>query len=114
MRGNRGRVILRIWHGWTAPADAKTYQELLNTTIAPGIMARSIPGLSGLDVLRREDGAEVEFITIMEFADWAAVEAFAGPEKTGSVVPPAARKFLARYDAHSQHYEVVDRHEPIS
>ncbi len=107
-------VILRIWHGWTIPSNADAYQELLNTTIAPGIMARSIPGLQGLDVLRQESGDEVEFITIMEFADWAAVEAFAGPEKTGSVVPPAARQLLARYDAHSQHYEVVARHEPIS
>ncbi len=107
-------MILRIWHGWTAPANADAYQELLNTTIAPGIMAKAIPGLKGLDVLRQETDDEVEFITIMAFTDWAGVEAFAGPEKTGSVVPPAARELLARYDAHSQHYEVVARHEPIS
>ncbi len=107
-------MILRIWHGWTAPANADAYQELLNTTIAPGIMAKAIPGLTGLDVLRQETDDEVEFITIMAFADWSAVEAFAGPEKAGSVVPQAARELLARYDAHSQHYEVVARHEPIS
>ncbi len=107
-------MILRIWHGWTIPSNADAYQKLLNTTIAPGIMARSIPGLQGLDVLRQETDAEVEFITIMEFADWSTVEAFAGPEKTGSVVPQAARELLARYDAHSQHNEVVARHEPVS
>ena len=106
-------MILRIWHGWTTPANADAYEDLLNTTIAPGIMARSIPGLRGLDVLRREDGGEVEFITVMEFDDLAAVEAFAGPEKTGSVVPPSARELLTRYDVHSQHYETVAKHEPI-
>ena len=104
-------MILRIWHGWTTPANADAYQDLLNTTIVPGIMAKSIPGLRSLDVLRREEGAEVEFVTVMEFDDWSAIEAFAGPGKTGSVVPPAARKLLERYDAHSQHYKAVARHE---
>jgi antibiotic biosynthesis monooxygenase (ABM) superfamily enzyme len=105
-------MIVRIWHGWTVPANADVYQELLNSTIAPGIMARSIPGLTRLDVLRQETGDEVEFITMMQFDDWSAVEAFAGPEKSGSVVPQAARELLTRYDAHSQHYETVGRHEP--
>ena len=105
-------MIVRIWHGWTSPADADAYQELLDSTIAPGIMAKSIPGLRGLDVLRRSSEEEVEFITVMTFDDWQAVEGFAGPEKTGSVVPPAARQLLVRYDAHSQHYETVARHEP--
>jgi antibiotic biosynthesis monooxygenase (ABM) superfamily enzyme len=107
-------MIVRIWPGWPTSTNADAYQDLLNHTIAPGIIARSIPGLLRLDVLRRgaEDGAEVEFITVMQFADWAAVEAFAGPERTASVVPPAARELLARYDPHSQHYETVGRHEP--
>jgi hypothetical protein len=105
-------MIVRIWHGWTKPPNATAYGELLNTTIAPGIMARGVPGLRGLDVLRREGVEEVEFVTIMTFDDWAAVEAFAGPEPGGSVVPPAAREVLARFDEHSQHYELVARHSP--
>lgn len=106
------REIVRIWHGWTTPSNADAYQELLNDTIAPGIMARSIPGVRSLDVLRNDGEDEVEFITVMTFDDWEAIEAFAGPGRTGSVVPPAAQALLARYDAHSLHYEVVARHRP--
>ena len=108
-------MIIRIWHGWTTPEDADAYENLLNETIVPGIMAKAIPGLDGLDILRRTDGdeGEVEFITAMTFSDWLAVEAFAGESRTGSVVPPAARKVLKRFDEHSQHYEVAAHHDPI-
>ena len=77
-------MIIRIWHGWTTPDNADAYETLLNATIVPGIMAKRIPGLSGLDILRRTDGdaGEVEFITAMTFDDWAAVEAF-GPRQDG-------------------------------
>jgi len=107
-------VIIRIWHGWTTPENADAYEDLLNTTIVPGIMAKAIPGLHGLDILRRTDGdgAEVEFAPVMTFADWSAVEAFAGISRTASVVPPAARAVLKRFDEHSQHYEVAAHHEP--
>lgn len=108
-------MIIRIWHGWTTPDNADAYETLLNTTIVPAIMARGIPGLEGLDILRRTDGdaGEVEFITVMTFDDWAAVEAFAGESRTGSVVPPAARAVLKRFDEHSQHFEVAAHHDPI-
>ena len=104
-------MILRVWHGWTTIENADAYEELLTTSIVPGITSRAIPGLSAVDVLRRSDNldAEVEFVTLMTFDDWSAVEMFAGPQRTHSVVPPAAREVLKRYDAHSQHYELVDR-----
>lgn len=102
-------MIVRIWHGWTTPENAESYQTLLEGTIAPGIMAREIPGILGLDVLRREleDHQETEFITVMIFEDWTAVHAFAGPEPAKSVVPPRARELLSRFDDHSQHYEMA-------
>jgi antibiotic biosynthesis monooxygenase (ABM) superfamily enzyme len=105
-------MIVRIWHGWTTPGNADAYQQLLETTIVPGIIAKGIPGLSGVDILRRRDGdgEKVEFVTVMTFDDWSAVETFAGPSKTASVVPPAAQRLLARYDQHSQHYETIARH----
>jgi hypothetical protein len=105
-------MIVRIWHGWTSGDNADAYQQLLDTTIVPTIIARGIPGLRGVDLLRRHDHnhAEVEFLTIMTFDDWAAVESFAGPARTAAVVPASARQLLARYDQHAQHYELVARH----
>ena len=100
-------MIVRTWHGWTRPADADRYQELLLGRIVPGIFDRRIPGLTRLQVLRRDAGDEVEFVTVMSFDDWAAVEEFAGPDATSSVVPTEARAVLSRHDEHSQHYEQV-------
>jgi hypothetical protein len=107
-------MILRLWRGWTTKDNADTYEQLLNGTIAPGIMQRGIAGLNDLSVLKGSQGEEVEFLTVMTFDDWGAVEEFAGTDKTASVVPPAARAVLSRFDAHSQHYELLERHLPAT
>jgi len=105
-------MILRIWHGWTTSENAEAYQQLLTTSVVPGIISEAIPGLIGVDILRCTDSpdTDIEFVTLMTFDEWSAVETFAGPDRTGSVVPAAAREVLKRYDAHSQHYELVERH----
>jgi hypothetical protein len=103
--------IVRAWHGWTTPENAAAYDELLNGTIAPGIVARDIPGLRGLTVLRRMPAeAPAHFLTLMTFDNWSAVELFAGQDPTASVVPPAARALLTHHDERSQHFEVRHHH----
>lgn len=105
-------MLKRVWRGWTEPAQADAYEVLLEKTIVPAIAARGIDGLHGTEVLRRHDpdASEVEFMTIMTFDDWAAVEAFAGPGATGAVVPEAALRLLKRFDQHSAHYEHLSHH----
>jgi len=99
-------LILRIWHGWTAPANADAYEHLLKEEILVGIGDRNIPGFQGIQLLRRDVGAEVEFVTIMRFDSLDAVREFAGPDYEQAVVPPAARQLLARFDARSAHYDL--------
>ncbi len=99
-------MISRIWHGWTTPANADTYEGLLESEIFVGIKNRSIPGYRGIQLFRRNVGNEVEFITVMWFDSLDAVRAFAGEDYEVAVVPPKARQVLARFDARSQHYEV--------
>ncbi len=99
-------MISRLWHGWTTPENADSYEALVRSTIFPGILGRGVAGLERIELLRRLLGAEVEFVTIMRFASWDAVEAFAGPDWEVSVVPPAARAVLARFDDKARHYEV--------
>jgi antibiotic biosynthesis monooxygenase (ABM) superfamily enzyme len=98
-------MIARIWHGWTAPERADAYEALLRETVFPGILARGVAGFRRIDLYRRADGAEVQFLTLMWFDDLAAVAAFAGPDAEAAVVPPAARALLARFDARAQHFE---------
>ena len=102
-------MIARVWHGWTEPANADRYEELIRSTIFPAIVARRIAGFERIELLRRPAGDEVEFVTIMWFRSMEDVKAFAGEEWQVAVVPPAARAVLSRFDATAQHYEVREK-----
>lgn len=99
-------MIARIWHGWTTPANADAYEALLKQEIFVGIQSRRIRGFNGIQLLRREAGEEVEFVTIMEFDSLDAVREFAGEDYEVAVVPDSARAVLSHFDVRSQHYEV--------
>jgi heme-degrading monooxygenase HmoA len=99
-------MISRIWHGWTTPENADRYESLLKTEIFLGIQAREIAGFRRIQLLRRDLGDEVEFVTIMWFDSLDAVHEFAGDDFEVAVVPPKARAVLKRFDGRSQHYEV--------
>ncbi len=100
-------MISRIWHGWTTPANADIYENLLKEEIFVGIQNRHIPGFNNIQLLRREAGSEVEFVTIMTFDSLDSVREFAGEDYEAAVVPENARAVLTHFDARSQHYEVV-------
>jgi heme-degrading monooxygenase HmoA len=104
-------MIQRIWRGWTRPAQADAYQQLLLTEIFPGIAARDIQGYRGIQLLRRETAGEVEFMTIMWFDSLDSVKAFMGDDYATAHVPEAARAVLSSYDERSAHYEVLDRRD---
>jgi antibiotic biosynthesis monooxygenase (ABM) superfamily enzyme len=99
-------MISRIWHGWTTPGNADAYEALLKEEIFVGIQNRHIRGFKGIQLLRRQAGDEVEFVTIMTFDSLDAVREFAGEDYKVAVVPEKARAILSHFDARSQHYEV--------
>lgn len=41
-------MIVRIWHGWTTPANADRYERLLREEIFVGIGAQKIEGYLGI------------------------------------------------------------------
>ena len=100
-------MISRIWHGWTTESNAGAYEALLKSEIFSGIQERQIVGYRGIQLLRKNAGAEVEFVTIMRFDSLDAVRAFAGEDYETAVVPPNARALLAHFDARSLHYDVM-------
>jgi len=102
-------MISRLWHGWTTRANADAYENLLRAEVLPGI--HRVRGFKGAQLLRRASGEEVEFVTITLFDSIDAVKEFAGEDYEVAVVPPPARKLLARFDARSAHYETVLRVE---
>jgi len=101
-------VIKRIWHGWTTPDNADSYETLLREEVSVGIEAMRLGGLRRFEMLRRSLADEVEFVTIMEFDDIAAVQAFVGEDYEKCYVPAAARAVLKRFDQISAHYDLLD------
>ena len=99
-------MISRIWHGWTTPGSADGYEALLKEEIFAGIQSRQIRGFKGIQLLRREVGEEVEFVTIMAFDSLDAVREFAGEDYEVAVVPEKARALLSRFDGRSAHYDI--------
>jgi len=99
-------MIARIWHGWTTAADAKTYEKLLRDEIFPAITTRNIAGYRGGELFIREDGKEVEFVTLLRFDSLDAVREFAGPDESKPVIYPKAEPLLTRMER-SRHYRIA-------
>ena len=98
-------MIARVWRGWTSPDNADAYEEFLRTKMFPSI--HRVPGYVGADLLRRDAGDEIAFVTITRFESLESVRAFAGEDYEQAVVEPEARALLSRFDERSEHYEVV-------
>ncbi len=66
-------------------------------TVIPDIEAARGEGFRHIDLMRRAEGQEIEFVTIMWFDDIAAVKRFAGDDYEVSHVPAMARAVLAHF-----------------
>ncbi len=99
-------MIARIWHGWTKPADAKAYENMLRNEIFSSIAARKIPGYHGAELFIRQDGNEVEFVTLLRFDSMEGVKEFAGADETRPVIYPGVERLLTRMEP-SLHYRIV-------
>jgi heme-degrading monooxygenase HmoA len=98
-------VICRLWHGWTARADADAYERYLREELYPRL--DGVDGYRGHHVLRRADGEEVEFVTMTWFDSLDAVRAFAGDDYETPVITEHAAALLARYEGRAVHYDLA-------
>ena len=98
-------MIARTWHGWASQATANDYERHYEIEVSEHL--RDVPGFRGARLLRRPDGTDVMFTSIVYFTDMAAVRAFAGDDPEHAVVEPAARRALTRWDEQVNHHEVA-------
>jgi hypothetical protein len=106
--GEDSMAIKRVWHGWTTPENADTYQHHLHKEVFPEIEAKNIPGYSSIELFRRDIGNEVEFVTVMTFESLKNVIDFQGRDYERCYVPDTARRLLKRWDEVSAHYEAIE------
>jgi len=99
-------MIARIWHGWTKQTDANAYEKLLRDEIFPSITARKINGYRGAELFIREDGDEMEFVTLLHFDSMDAVKEFAGADTSQPVIYPKAEALITRMEQ-ARHYRIA-------
>jgi heme-degrading monooxygenase HmoA len=98
-------MIARMFHGWTARADAGAYEAEFRTVVLEHL--RQVDGFVKADLLRRDAGDEVEFVSITWFRSLEAIRAFAGDDLDKAVISAGAAEVFTRYDERVQHYEVA-------
>jgi len=102
-------MIARVWHGYTKPEHAQSYENMLKPELLPGISEKN--GYRGSYLLRRDLDDEVEFITILLWDSLDDVRAAAGHDDfETAIIPEERRRYLARFDAKAVHYDVVATH----
>ena len=101
-------MIARVWHGYTKPEHANSYESMLKPELLPGISKAK--GYRGSYLLRRNKGDEVEFMTVMLWESLDAIRTAAGADYETAIIPEARRQFLSHYDPKSAHYEIVATH----
>ena len=97
-------MIARMWHGVTTRTDADAYEAKLKPELLPGIAQAA--GFVQSYLLRRENGDEVEFITIIVWESLDALKAFAGEDYETSIVPDDRLPLLLRHAPKAEHYEI--------
>jgi heme-degrading monooxygenase HmoA len=98
-------MVARVWHGYTTPENADAYEAMLKPELLPGLSSK--PGFRGSYLLRRNIGAEVEFITIILWNSLDDIRALAGADYETAVIPEERKRVLSRWDAKAAHYDVT-------
>ncbi len=98
-------MIARVWRGRTTRENAAAYEELLGTTILPGI--DRVSGFRGAELFRRDLGDEIEFMTVTRFVSLDAVREFAGEDYEQAVISDEAHRLLTRFDERVAIYEIA-------
>jgi heme-degrading monooxygenase HmoA len=81
---------------------------MLKPELLPGVSRKK--GYRGSYLLRRDAGAEVEFITILLWDSLDDVRAIAGADYKAAVVPEERRRYLSRWDDRAAHFDVAATH----
>jgi len=98
-------MIARIWRGTVPARQADDYMAYLEAT---GLKEyRATPGNRGVQVLRRINGDEAEFVLISRWESLDAIRAFAGDDYERAVYYAADKGFLLSFAPNVEHFEVA-------
>ena len=97
-------MIARLWRGWATRTNADAYEAHYRTSVREHL--RQVDGFIDAQLLRRDDGEAVEFVSITYFESFDAIRRFAGADWEAAVVAPEAQRLLSGFDERCSHYTV--------
>ncbi len=98
-------MIARIWHGRTRAEHADMYVDYLNETGVHDV--RGVAGNLGVQVWRRVQGGEADFLFVSYWPSMDAVRGFAGEDLERAVYYPRDSAYLLELELNVTHYEVA-------
>jgi heme-degrading monooxygenase HmoA len=99
-------MIIREWRGRASPSKAEAYPLHFRTKVLPELS--HVPGFLGAHLSRRTLDDKIEFLVLTRWRSIDAIEGFAGRDIAMAIVEPGAVEALHDFDAHVQHYEVIE------
>ena len=97
--------VVRVWRGRVRAADAEAFHRYLQRRGAPSY--RNAAGNLGVTILRRPQGASVEFMLVSQWASRAAVAAYAGTDADQPVHLAEIERFLLPEGEGVEHFELL-------
>jgi heme-degrading monooxygenase HmoA len=97
--------VARQWRARATPDGARAYEAHFRSAVLADLAA--VDGWLGAQLLVREDGDEMELVTLVWFESLDAVRRFAGADPERAVVAPEARRVLSSFDDRVTHYRVA-------
>ncbi len=95
-------MIIRIWHGRTAPSRGDAYEQFLRARAIPDY--RSVAGNLGAFVLRRDEAGACHFLTVSLWSAMDEIRAFAGADIERAKYYDEDREFLLEFEPTVTHY----------
>jgi heme-degrading monooxygenase HmoA len=99
-------MFIREWRGRAKQAEAAKYPEYFRKEVIRQL--RQAPGFQGVNLSRREDGDQVEFLVLTRWTSMDAIREFTGSVAEHAVLDPSAMATLVAYDHSVRHYEVLE------
>jgi heme-degrading monooxygenase HmoA len=96
--------VARVWHGRTPAAKADEYARYMYERDFPKM--RALAGNLGIQMLRRDEGAETDFIVISYWTSREAIQAWAGADIDQARYDDTERAFLIELEPTVRHYDI--------
>jgi heme-degrading monooxygenase HmoA len=98
-------MIARLWSARATQAQSQAYLRHFSRAVLPAL--RKFNGYVSSNVFTRSNDSEIEVLVMTVWQSFAAIDAFAGPDREAVVVAAEAAALLTDYDRRVRHYEVA-------